>query len=72
MVRDDGARDGYNTRQCAGKGFRGRRDLAVGRREGATLLTSTEGLLRTRRGGKLLPAAPGVPRDGCCAFLLCS
>lgn len=33
MVRDDGARDGYNTRQRAGKGFRGRRDLAVGRGE---------------------------------------
>lgn len=49
MVRDDGAPDGYNTRQRAGKGFsRGRREASSGKRGRrcrpvATPPTSTDG-----------------------------
>lgn len=77
MVRDDGAPDGYNTRQRAGKGFsRGRREASGGKRGRrcppvATLLTSTDGPPRTCRGGKRLPAALGGLSDGrvCCSAL---
>lgn len=77
MVRDDGAPDGYNTRQRAGKGFsRGRREASGGKRGRrcppvATLLTSTDGHHGPARRGKGLPVALGGLSDGrVCAGLL--
>lgn len=65
MVRDDGAPDGYNTRQCERKGFsRGEREVSRGRREeGKELPACTHTAHQHRQATADLPGeVSGCPR----------